>query len=83
MSIKNAELIDLIASSSVKLTEAQMREAEGLYQMIGEEEKSAQQIENLVKEQKIASVRDLKVKLGVAKEQEDDSPPVLAVLPET
>jgi len=42
MSIKNSELIDLIASSSVKLTEAQMREAEGLYQMIGEEEKSAQ-----------------------------------------
>jgi hypothetical protein len=27
-------------SNSVKLTEAQMREAEGAYQMIGEEEKS-------------------------------------------
>lgn len=79
MSIKNAELIDLIASNSVKLTEAQMREAEGLYQMIGEEEKSAQQVGDLVKEQKITTVYDLKVKLGVAKEKESDT---LADLPE-
>lgn len=60
-----------------------MREAEGLFQMIGEEEKSAQLIENLVKEQKIASVRDLKVKLGVAKEQDDESLKALQISPET
>ena len=42
MSIKNTELIDIIASNSVKLTEAQMREAEEVYSTIGEDEKTAQ-----------------------------------------
>ena len=48
--------------------------------MIGEEEKTAQQIEELVKEQKISNVRDLKVKLGVTKEQETDQMIFLADL---
>jgi 3-deoxy-D-arabino-heptulosonate 7-phosphate (DAHP) synthase len=45
LNIKNAELIDLISTNSVKMTEEQMREAEGQYQMVGEEEKSIKQVE--------------------------------------
>jgi len=71
LNIKNTELIDLISSNSVKMTEEQMREAEGQYQMVGEEEKSSKQVEQIVKEQKIQGSKDLKIKLGLAKEEEE------------
>jgi hypothetical protein len=74
LNICNAELVDLIVTNSVKLTEQQMREAEGAYQMIGEEEKSSQKLEALVKEQAVTDSRDLKVKLGVAKEEKKATP---------
>ena len=45
-----------------------MREAEGDYQMIGEEEKSIKIVENLIKEQKITNLVELKVKLGTNEE---------------
>ena len=71
LNIKNAELIDLIQSNSVKMTEEQMREAETLYQMVGEEEKSSKQVEQIVKDQKITNSKELKIKLGLAKEEEE------------
>jgi hypothetical protein len=71
LNIKNTELIDLISSNSVNMTEEQMREAEGQYQMVGEEEKSSKQVEQIVKEQKIQGSKDLKIKLGLAKEEEE------------
>ena len=66
--IRNNELIDLIAENSVKLTEAQMREAEGEYQMVGEEEKSSKLVQDLINEQKISNLGELKLKLGKSEE---------------
>lgn len=56
-----------------------MREAEGAYQMIGEEEKTSKMVEEVSKEWGVTDSRDLKVKLGVAKEEssEDDEPLVV------
>lgn len=66
--IRNNELIDLIAENSVKLTEAQMREAEGEYQMVGEEEESSKLVQDLINEQKISNLGELKLKLGKSEE---------------
>lgn len=66
--IRNNELIDLIAENSVKLTEAQMREAEGEYQMVGEEEESSKLVQDLINEQKISNLEELKLKLGKSEE---------------
>ena len=66
--ICNNELIDLIAENSVKLTEAQMREAEGEYQMVGEEEESSKLVQDLINEQKISNLGELKLKLGKSEE---------------
>lgn len=61
--IRNNELIDLIAENSVKLSEAQMREAEGDYQMVGEQEESSKLVQDLINEQKISNLGELKLKL--------------------
>lgn len=66
--IRNNELIDLIAENSVKLSEEQMREAEGVYQMVGEEEESSKLVQDLINEQKISNLGELKLKLGQSEE---------------
>ena len=47
MSIKNAELTDLVEGVSVHYTPEYMRQAESEYQMIGELESSSKQIEEI------------------------------------
>ncbi len=70
--IRNNELIDLIAENSVKLSEAQMREAEGDYQMVGEEEESSKLVQDLINEQKISNLGELKLKLGQSEEKAEN-----------